>query len=218
MKITKLGHCCLLVETRGIRILTDPGTYSTLQNDLKNVDLVLFTHEHADHFHLESLKIILQNNPNAKIIANESVGELLNKEKISFDLIKDGQKIEFKAVLIEGVGEKHATLYQSVPQTLNTGFFIDDVLFYPGDAFTDPKKQVEILALPVAGPWMKISEAIDYALKLKPESCFSVHDGILKNPGIAHRFPTMILNGNGINFFVPEIGQEMSFTNESRNS
>ncbi|MBI2052837.1 MAG: MBL fold metallo-hydrolase, partial [Candidatus Ryanbacteria bacterium] len=29
MKITKFGHCCLLIKENGVRILTDPGTYST---------------------------------------------------------------------------------------------------------------------------------------------------------------------------------------------
>jgi len=28
MKITKLGHCCLLIETKGKRVLTDPGSYT----------------------------------------------------------------------------------------------------------------------------------------------------------------------------------------------
>lgn len=52
MKITKFGHCCLLIEENGVRILTDPGTYSTQQSEVKNIDFVLITHEHADHFQL----------------------------------------------------------------------------------------------------------------------------------------------------------------------
>ena len=38
MNITKLGHCCLLIEEKGLRILTDPGAYSTGQNEIKNID------------------------------------------------------------------------------------------------------------------------------------------------------------------------------------
>ncbi len=91
MKITKLGHCCLIIEDQGKRILTDPGTYSTLQNEVKNIDIVLITHEHADHYHLDSLKIVLQNNPNAKIITNSTVGALLEKEGISYSILEHGQ-------------------------------------------------------------------------------------------------------------------------------
>ena len=40
MKITKFGHCCLLIEENGVRILTDPGTYSTQQSEVKYIDFV----------------------------------------------------------------------------------------------------------------------------------------------------------------------------------
>lgn len=53
MKITKFGHCCLLIEEKGVRLLTDPGTYSDGFEHLK-VDAVLITHEHQDHLHIES--------------------------------------------------------------------------------------------------------------------------------------------------------------------
>lgn len=56
MKVTKFGHCCLLIEEEGLRILTDPGSYSTRQNDVQNIDVILITHEHPDHLHIESLK------------------------------------------------------------------------------------------------------------------------------------------------------------------
>ena len=32
MKIKKIGHCCLIIETKGIRIMTDPGTFTTSWN------------------------------------------------------------------------------------------------------------------------------------------------------------------------------------------
>jgi len=70
---------------------------------------------------------------------------------------------------------------------------------------------VEILALPVAGPWMKISEAIDYALEIKPKVVFPVHDGALKILGPAHRVPSTILPEHGIKFVIIEEGKEVSF-------
>jgi len=91
MKITKLGHCCLIIEENGVKILTDPGTYTTEQNNVKDVDIVLITHEHQDHFHLESVKTILANNPKAKIITNNAVGGLLKEAGINCELLEDGQ-------------------------------------------------------------------------------------------------------------------------------
>src|SRR3989344_2231682 len=102
MIISKFGHCCLLIEIDGIRIMTDPGFYSTLQNEAKGVDYIFITHEHQDHFHLESLKIVLKNNPQAKIVTNRGVGKLLGVEKIPHEIIEHGSAKEFSGVLVEG--------------------------------------------------------------------------------------------------------------------
>ena len=106
MKVTKYGHCCLLIEKNDTRILTDPGSFTTEQNNVKNIDVVLITHEHQDHFHIGSLKNILKNNPHVKIITNKGVGKLLDKEDIKYELVEDGQHAKIKNVLIEGFGIK----------------------------------------------------------------------------------------------------------------
>src|SRR3989338_9761569 len=93
MRITKLGHCCLVVEitpllskptvlhllreNKPVRIMTDPGAWSTRQNEEKGIDYIFITHEHQDHFHIESLKKVLANNPKAKVITNKGVGSSL---------------------------------------------------------------------------------------------------------------------------------------------
>lgn len=211
MIITKFGHCCLLIEENGVMLLTDPGSYSIQQSEVKNVDFVLITHEHADHFHIDSLKTLLKNNLQAKIITNKSVGALLEKEDITFSVVEDGQNFDANGVLIEGFGRDHALMHSSISPIQNTGYFIANRLFYPGDAFTSPEKQIEILALPVAGPWMKLLEAIDYALEIKPKICFPVHDGILKSPGSTHLMPPKVLEPNGIKFIVLEIDKGYEF-------
>ena len=111
MKITKFGHCCLLIEEQALRILTDPGSYSTGQETAKNIDVILITHEHQDHLHIDSLKNVLKNNPQAKVITNKGVAILLDKEKIEYSLVEDTQSITEKNVLIEGFGQKHAVMY-----------------------------------------------------------------------------------------------------------
>ena len=93
MTITKLGHCCLIIEENGLRILTDPGTYSTSQNEAKNIDLILITHEHPDHYHVDSVKTILANNPQVKIITNTAVAKLLQKENIESAIVEEMETI-----------------------------------------------------------------------------------------------------------------------------
>jgi len=182
MKITKFGHCCLLIEERGLRILTDPGTYTKQQNHVTDIDVVLISHEHGDHFHVDSVKEIIKNNPNTKIITNSAVAKLLTAQGIESIVVGDGEVHQVGEVLFSGHGTKHAIVYKEMGQVENTAYFIGPRLYYPGDAFYDPKKPVEILALPVAGPWVKISEAIDYALTIGPKIAFPVHDGGLVSP------------------------------------
>lgn len=207
MKITKLGHSCLLIDEESTRILIDPGIFAPQANLLKSIDAILITHEHSDHLNIDLLKEILENNPQAKIFTNTDVGALLTKAAIPFNTLEGVQMFDVNEVSVKSFTVNHALLHSSVPPIKNTAYFIANRLFYPGDTLLDPQEPVEILALPVAGPWLRLAEAIDYALALKPKSCFPVHEGILKSPGLTHALPPKILEPVGINFMVLETDQ-----------
>ena len=202
--------------------MTDPGAWSTRQNEEKGIDYIFITHEHQDHFHIESLKKVLANNPKAKVITNKGVGKLLDVEHIPYELLEHGSSMELSlnrprgavgrtpdgtssrgvlgGVRVEGHGEKHAVIYKEFGQVQNTGYFFANRFFYPGDSLYNIGKPVEILALPVCGPWMKISEAIEYAKALKPKIAFPVHDGMLKIIGPFHGVPQAVISEAGIDF------------------
>lgn len=184
MLITKYGQCCLLIELEGKRILTDPGRFSKSQNQVLDIDLILITHEHTDHLHSESLLEILKNNPKAKIITNSSVAKILTGLGISSDILESKTAKEVAGIYLEAHDGKHAEIFEEYGQVQNTGYFIAKKLFYPGDSYTEPNQEVEILALPVAGPWCKSADAIAYALLVKPKQAFPVHDWLLNEDGI----------------------------------
>jgi L-ascorbate metabolism protein UlaG (beta-lactamase superfamily) len=199
MKITKLGHCCLLVETQGVTILTDPGVYTIDQVQDVVVDIILITHEHADHYHVPSIQAVRANNPKVVVVTNTSVQRLLQEEGIEAVVIEDGSSQDIAGAHISGHGNAHAQLHSTIPQIQNTGFVIDETLYHPGDAFHVPNVGVDILALPVAGPWMKIGEAVDFALAVKPSVAFPVHDDVLAvKSGGAYIVPEKVLTANGI--------------------
>jgi L-ascorbate metabolism protein UlaG (beta-lactamase superfamily) len=212
MKVTKLGHCCLLIEIRGIRFLTDPGSYTTEQNTVTGIHYIVISHEHTDHLHIDSLKTVLKNNPDAKVICNNGVGAKLTAESIPFTLIEDGVELELSGVTLTGHGTKHAPIYKEYEQVENTGIMYDGKLFNPGDSFHNPNIPVDILALPVTGPWCTIAHAVNYALEIKPRVAFPVHDGNLKRQnGITVRLPGIELPKAGINFVAIELGKETEF-------
>jgi L-ascorbate metabolism protein UlaG (beta-lactamase superfamily) len=209
MKVTKLGHCCFVAEPKqGIRIMTDPGDFSTLQLEAKNISAILITHEHGDHLHIESLKKVLENNANAVVITNTAVGKLLTEAGIPFTKVEDGQIHDIDGVTIKGFGDLHAEIYEKLAQVQNTGYMIND-LCYPGDSFNMPKDKVDILALPVAGPWVLMKNALNYAKSLKPRTSFPVHDAFIHDwATFLWKWPDRVLTPLGIEFKKLELGKE----------
>jgi L-ascorbate metabolism protein UlaG (beta-lactamase superfamily) len=211
MKIHKIGHCCLVIEDQGVKVLTDPGNFSTGQDDVDGVDAVLVTHEHADHFHIDSVKRILDRNPGAPVVTNAAVAKLLSEAGVPYTLLEDGGTIRIGDLTIEAFETQHAEIYPGIPRVLNTAFCIGDRLFYPGDAFLVPLLPIEILALPVVAPWMKTSDCIDYARKVKPRVCFPVHDAIVSAYPLYHGLPKRLLEQHGIDFVPMLPGDDAEF-------
>lgn len=179
MKVTKYAHSCLLIEIGDTKILTDLGLWNPEVPEVTDLDMILITHEHADHFDIEKLKTLLYANSQAKVVTHVAVGEKLQEAGIEFSPIEAGERIEIAGISIESCGTEHAIIYGTSSPCRNTGFLIADKMYIPGDALHDtPSKSVEILALPTGGPWMKVSEAIDYAKTLNPRVVIPIHDAM----------------------------------------
>ncbi len=213
MKITKFGQCCLLVEINGKRILTDPGRFTVAQNSVDDIDLVFITHEHFDHLHTDSLLTILKNNPKAKVVTNSSVAKILSTLDVSCEIIEGRDVGVMSGITIEAYDGKHAEIFGDFGLVQNTGYFIAKKLFYPGDSYVEPDAEVEVLALPVSGPWCRSADAISYALRIKPVKAFPVHDWILNDDGIVlvHRLFAKQLEANNINFIQLKNGETSEF-------
>jgi len=103
-----------------------------------------------------------------------------------FDItvVKDGDTREVEPFTLRFFGEKHAVIHSSVPVVDNVGVLINDALYYPGDSFTVPEGvEVDTLAAPAGAPWLKIGEAIDFVLAVKPRRAFGTHEMVLSVAG-----------------------------------
>ncbi len=171
----------MVLEHNGVKLLTDPGAFTVeAQVKVTGLDAIVITHEHQDHFHVDSIKALLKTNPGVTVVSNEAVAKLLEVQGVACMIVGDGQASEIKGIKIEGFGRDHAPIYDTVGRVLNTGYMIGEKFYFPGDNVHLPGKPVDILALPVAGPWMKISEAIDFAKAVNARVAFGVHDGMVQ--------------------------------------
>jgi len=183
MRLTKLGHSCLLVEDGGARLLLDPGSLSTGFEELEGLTAVLFTHQHADHLDQQRLRGLLGRNPRARVISDPGSAEPLGRAGVEVEVVADGQELAVGGVGVRVVGRDHAVIHPDIPVVPNVGYLVGGRLFHPGDAFTQPGQPVEVLAVPAAAPWLKVSEPIDYLRAVRPRVAVPVHDQVLSTAG-----------------------------------
>ena len=181
MRITRYGHSCLLVEDGDARVLLDPGVFSAGFEQLRGLTAVLITHAHPDHLDAGRLRTLLEANPDARLHVDEgSAGQLGD---LPSTVVSDGDVLDL-GVRVDVLGREHAVIHEDIPRIPNVGYLVGGRFFTPGDALTVPDADVEVLGLPTAAPWLKLSEAVGLLRTVAPRLAFPVHDGVLSQPQI----------------------------------
>lgn len=181
MQLTKFNHACFTVTKDMQTVVVDPGILTTDFITPDNVLAIVLTHQHTDHVDPDKIRSIIKRNPTAIVYAHESVAASLHNIKIN--PVQAGDIVTVGPFTIAFYGGEHAVIDTSILPTVNLGVMIDDHLYYPGDSFTIPDAPVRTLALPIAAPWTKVSEAMAFLAQVKPDMAFPTHDAILSPEG-----------------------------------
>ncbi len=191
MRITHLGHACLLVEVSsasgGVRLLIDPGAYSSGFEELTDLDAVLITHAHPDHVDLDRLRPLLEADDGVVLTAEPELaaqlGDLGARALHPGEHLRVGQG----ACDVEAVGGEHALIHPDIPRIGNTGLVVrapgEPVLFHPGDSYATAPDGVDVLALPLNAPWAASRETVDFLRAVSPRVAVPVHDALLSPTG-----------------------------------
>ena len=210
-KITYVGHATTLIETKGKRILTDPVLRNRLwflfrfrsgikEGIYRNLDAVVISHAHKDHFDVSSLKMI---DKSTKIIAPVGVVKLLKKRGLGnrdIEGVRVGDSVKIGSVTVKAVPANHSNSFKPlITRAEFLGYIVKGKhsVYFPGDTniFNGMKRfgKLDVAMLPVWGwgptlgpghmnPW-RASEALKI---LKPRIAIPIHWGTFHPLGIGY--------------------------------
>ena len=192
MKITKFPQSCLLLETKGKKILVDPGTlkYKEEYFDVWNsADVILITHKHSDHCNTEVLERL---DDKITIYSTREVQEA--NQSLKINIVEETDIIKLDDIKIEVVHAVHG--YQPLLKGdkeihENVGYIIDDGetrLYTTSDTicFKNDYK-VDIVCVPVTGYGLTMSafEAALYSKEVGATLTIPIH---MDNPAFPPNF------------------------------
>lgn len=185
--ISSYGHSCIRLERDGHVLVLDPGGFSD-PAALVGAGAVLVTHEHVDHVAPDRLVAALASAADLRVWAPRPVVDQLvaaGAPAERLHAVTEGDTFVAEGFTVRAVGHRHATIHPAIPPVANVAYLVDGALLHPGDSFTPPPADVhvDVLLLPVAAPWLKLSEAADYLQSVAPRVAVPIHDAILSDAG-----------------------------------
>lgn len=180
--IVWLGHASFLIETER-KIYIDPYDIpGELADSLPKADLILVTHDHADHFSAGDIKRIIK--PSTVVVSIRSVIEDLPDEVKASRLVEPGDSLTVMDVLIEAVPAYNIEKKFHPREKGYVGFIIhleDRTVYHAGDTDLIPEMEeieTDIALLPVGGKFtMDPVEAAKAAQIINPEVAIPMHWG-----------------------------------------
>ncbi|MCK5589068.1 MAG: MBL fold metallo-hydrolase [Candidatus Pacebacteria bacterium] len=220
MKITKFAQSCILIETNNKKILIDPGCLqfkeSLLQNQWANIDILLITHKHGDHYLYEAVQEIVKN-PKTKFYTSQEVAN--SHPELSPKIIKEGDILHLNDITIEIVKAVHGYmpfLTENNAIKENIGYIINDgnkKAYHTSDTISFKNNyKCDIIFVPISnhGLVMGTYEASLFAKETEAKLIIPIH---FDNP----KYPTNLNNAKEefekekLNFKILKIGESITF-------
>jgi L-ascorbate metabolism protein UlaG (beta-lactamase superfamily) len=164
------------------------------QPPFDGVDLILATHEHADHFDPQLVLHYLEKNPESVFVSTpnavEAIAEIdsrVDARLIAIDLAR-GDKLDLS---VAGIDLQAIHLSHGIPGLLNLGYLItiDGVtLFHTGDIDPDVVGVEDLMGYGLPGKAIDVAFVPDF-LAVEQEYIAHIHEGIQPRHLIPMHFP-----------------------------
>lgn len=209
MRITKFGHACVRIQHQGTTVVVDPGVFTDAAA-VAGADAVLLTHEHPDHYLPDHL---LAANAPVFTIAAVAAKVRADAPDLPVTVVAPGESFDV-GVPVRAVGELHAVIHPEFDRITNSGYVFDlggAKVYHPGDSLTEPGEAVDVLLVPSSAPWLKASEAVDFARAVKAPRNLAIHDRIYTDAahGILEQHMNAFLPAEGLEYLRRADGEDL---------
>ncbi len=182
LKITFIGHGTLMLQFAGKIIHVDPVSQEADYTKLPKADLIVVTHEHADHLGLKAIKTL--RTAKTDIVLNETATTKLKGGIV----MKNGDVKTVQGIRIEAVPAYNIVHVRSPgvpfhPKGIGNGYimaFGDKRVYIAGDTENTPEmkalKSIDIAFLPMNLPYTMTPEMVaDAARAFRPKVLYPYH-------------------------------------------
>jgi L-ascorbate metabolism protein UlaG (beta-lactamase superfamily) len=218
VEITWLAHAAFKIKDDSTTVYIDPRymktharAIGTFFENPEKADIILFTHDHADHFHPSSIK---------KMTTSHTI--LLGPEKYRKKMgsrlktIAPGEHITIDTIKIE-ITEAYSVKHFRKPgvpwhpKGECVGYVVSlggKRIYHAGDTDFIPEMRklrgIDIALLPIDGKYnMNITNALEAAMTIKPKIAIPMHN-LHADP---YEFKKRVEAKSGIRVMVPAIGE-----------
>jgi L-ascorbate metabolism protein UlaG (beta-lactamase superfamily) len=215
-RLAYVGHATVLIDTLGVRILTDPLLGNRVahlrrqappvdRDAISGIDLVLISHIHEDHLHLPSLRRL---DPSARVIAPAGAVPMLERAGIqNVQGLHAGDTARVGGVTIVGTKARHSGFrYPFGPSAEPMGFVVrgSKSVYFAGDTdlfdeMNSLEPRLDLAVLPVWGWGPTLSRghlnpvrAATALTMLQPRVAVPIHWGTYLPLGMAWMKPTFL--------------------------
>lgn len=199
MKVTYLGQAGLLFEKCGFKIMIDPYLSDCVEKiNPKNYrrvpvdesyfkikpDVMIFTHNHLDHYDPETVVHFIDENSNITVLAPKSVWDEVRKIGGSNNYILFNRHTEWtqNGIKFTAVKAEHSDI-TPIGVIIDDGerkYYVTGDTLYNEEIFGDIPSDIYALFLPVNGVGnnMNMTDAARFAKRINAERTIPIHIGM----------------------------------------
>ena len=199
MKITFLGQSGLLFEKNGFKIMIDPYLSNSVEKiNPKNhrrvpvdkdffritPDIMIFTHNHLDHYDPETVKHFITADSNITVLAPKSVWDEVrkiggNNNYVLFNRHTTWTESEIKFTAVKAE-HSDITPIGVIIEHSNKKYYVTGDTLYNEEIFGDIPKDIYALFLPVNGMGnnMNMNDAAGFAKRINAKRVVPIHIGM----------------------------------------